>query len=271
MIDPSPERRLTVRLKPEPVWIAHRGIRSSGQTENTALAFDCAVLKGFSCLETDLRLTRDGHIVLSHDETLGRIMGVLPGSPSPTDLKNLTRSEIAKIVLPCGGHLLFLDEFIKRFYQVNWVFDVKPESAQECLRKLRTMVDEMANPDEVVAKISFVLWSKADEHLAKQLFARATFFARPSECWKAAIFAILGLASLADIKAGRAYSLTARFAPFVPISLFTRRLFNAYHARGAKITLYLPNSEGELVQGLDAGADFILSDELILGSREVAV
>jgi glycerophosphoryl diester phosphodiesterase len=271
MIDLSPERRLTVRLKPEPIWISHRGLRSSGQTENTAKAFDCAILKGFSCLETDLRLTRDGHIVLLHDENLDRVTGALPRNPSPTNLKNLTRSEVENIVLPCGGNLLFLDEFIKCFYQVNWLFDVKPESARECLRKLRTMINEMSNPEEVVAKISFVLWSKADEHLAKELFSGATFFARPSECWRAALCALLGLGNLAGIKAGRAYSLTARLGPFVPISLFTRRLFKEYHSRGAKITLYLANSEGDLIQGLDAGADFILSDGLILGSREVAV
>ncbi len=268
MIDPSPERRLSVRLKPEPVWISHRGIRSSGLTENTVGAFDSAVLKGFSCLETDLRLTRDGHIVLMHDENLDRVTGVPLTIRSPTALKSLTRPEIERIVLPCGGHFLFLDEFIKRFYQVNWVFDVKLETGQECLQKLRKMVNETADPKEVEAKISFVLWSKADERLAKQLFPDATFFAQPSECWRAAIFSFGGLGMLANIKAGRGYSLTARFAWFVPITLFTRRIFEKYHARGAKIILYLPNSEDEFVQGLNAGADFILSDELILPSRE---
>ena len=50
------------------------------------------------------------------------------------------------------------------------------------------------------------------------------------------------------------------------VSLFNRRIFNEYQSRGAKVILYLTKNEGDLAKGLEAGADFILSDELILDS-----
>lgn len=266
-IDLSPERRESPRPRSVPVWISHRGVRSTGQGENTAGAFACAMAKKFQWLETDLRMTKDSHIVLSHDENLDRALGRL-SSPesSSTELKNLSRREILEMTLPCGGKTLFLDEFLKQFYDVNWVFDVKPPTAQDCLKKLRIMIDQMPNPKEVEGKITFLLWSSGDETVARDLFRSAQFFARPSECWRAGLLSWFGLGFLGGIKAGRAYSLTATLGIFSFISLFNRRIFNEYQSRGAKIILYLTDSREELVKGVEAGADFILSDELNLSS-----
>lgn len=50
---------------------AHRGL-SSEHPENTLPAFEAAVAAGFPALEMDLRLTRDGHVVILHDATLSR-------------------------------------------------------------------------------------------------------------------------------------------------------------------------------------------------------
>ena len=54
--------------------IAHRGY-SSRYPENTLLAFTQAILAGADFVETNLRLSRDGVIVCSHDPDLVRLIG----------------------------------------------------------------------------------------------------------------------------------------------------------------------------------------------------
>ena len=51
--------------KPLPQTIAHRGYKAR-YPENTLLAFSKAVDAGAHALETDIHITRDGEVVLSH-------------------------------------------------------------------------------------------------------------------------------------------------------------------------------------------------------------
>ncbi len=61
---------------PEPLeLIAHRGA-SSDAPENTLAGVELAWRQGADAVEADFRLTRDGHIVASHDDSLLRLAGV---------------------------------------------------------------------------------------------------------------------------------------------------------------------------------------------------
>ena len=51
--------------------VAHRGFPSS-YPENTAIAFEKAIELGVECIEFDVHLTRDGHLVIIHDSTVDR-------------------------------------------------------------------------------------------------------------------------------------------------------------------------------------------------------
>lgn len=55
-----------------PLAFAHRG-GAKHRPENTLLAFEEAARLGFTHIETDIHLTRDGEIVVFHDETLDRV------------------------------------------------------------------------------------------------------------------------------------------------------------------------------------------------------
>ena len=58
-----------------PITIAHRG-EPVGHRENTLGAFAAALGLGADWVEIDLRRTRDGEIVVLHDQTLERLWEV---------------------------------------------------------------------------------------------------------------------------------------------------------------------------------------------------
>lgn len=70
-----------------PRIFAHRGA-SGYAPENTLAAFRKAADMGFNWIETDCMLTRDGRVILHHDDTLHRVTGV-HGSVSETDYNDL--------------------------------------------------------------------------------------------------------------------------------------------------------------------------------------
>ena len=61
---------------------AHRGA-SAERPENTMPAFERAIEVGVDAIETDVHLTRDGHLIVAHDETAARMTGVAAGVGRP--------------------------------------------------------------------------------------------------------------------------------------------------------------------------------------------
>ena len=78
------------------VNIAHRGGISDGYPENTLAAFQRAMAVGADVIELDLRGTKDGRLVILHDETLDR---TTDGTGLVTDF---TLEELKK--LKAGGN-----------------------------------------------------------------------------------------------------------------------------------------------------------------------
>jgi glycerophosphoryl diester phosphodiesterase len=86
--------------------IAHRG-GAKESTENTIAAFQRAVSIGADGIETDIQLTRDGVVVIYHDDRLGRVEGLVLDKPGPliSDLtfEDLTRRTLSPIGDDRGG------------------------------------------------------------------------------------------------------------------------------------------------------------------------
>jgi glycerophosphoryl diester phosphodiesterase len=61
-------------MLPQPAIVAHRGA-STEAPENTMAAFNRACELGVNAIESDVRATRDGELVLCHDESLLRLTG----------------------------------------------------------------------------------------------------------------------------------------------------------------------------------------------------
>lgn len=78
------------------VNFAHRGLHTRDKTvpENSLEAFRLAARQGYG-IELDVQLTRDGHVVVFHDDTLTRVCGV------DSRVDELTYGELCKLRL-CG-------------------------------------------------------------------------------------------------------------------------------------------------------------------------
>lgn len=84
------------RLRP-PQCIAHRGY-SAKYPENTIAAFQGAADAGADALETDLHLSRDGVVVLSHvcPSTLPPHPNPMRGSRGTTEEQVLTNADVGR-------------------------------------------------------------------------------------------------------------------------------------------------------------------------------
>lgn len=237
-----------------PVWISHRGFKASA-VENTVEAFRAATKLGFQALETDLRLSADGHIVLHHDPTLARLAGLW------NPIHTMTRQQLARVDLVGGAKLLFLDEFIKEFPGVSWTFDIKPENGDATIRRLHGLAEALGITAWLTAQGKFVAWKAAHEQLLQSLFPGVQCYARERECWRAGLSLIGRMPVLAGIKAGRTYALPPRLGR---IPMLVERHVHAIHARGGRVLAFLPETEADARDALRLGVDEILTNGKIV-------
>ncbi|MEV6052637.1 glycerophosphodiester phosphodiesterase family protein [Streptomyces sp. NPDC052107] len=82
----------------EPTVVAHRGA-SAYAPENTLASIDKAAQLGFSWVENDVQRTKDGELVVIHDDSLQRTTNVERVYPdrAPWKVKDFTAAEIARL------------------------------------------------------------------------------------------------------------------------------------------------------------------------------
>ena len=132
------------------ILAAHRGDKFR-YPENTMLAFESAVNFGVDMIETDVRMSKDGELVLMHDRSALRTTGTDKNIDEMTllEIKKLdagyTFKNPVKVEIPTVREFL---EFIKYTdIMVNWEFKVYPSdfdsnTAFEVVDKLVELIDE---------------------------------------------------------------------------------------------------------------------------------
>ena len=117
--------------------IAHRGGRYEFE-ENVLSAFVGSYKKGVRSYETDVRLTADNHIVISHDASLKRVFGI------DVVVEKSLRADLAQYRSKKGNPVLFADELAEFFshkdiHYVEWEMksnDYAPEQLEIYCDKL---------------------------------------------------------------------------------------------------------------------------------------
>lgn len=243
----------SVSLK-KPVWISHRGFKASA-VENTFNAFAAAVDIGFSALETDLRITKDRHIVLIHDKTLSRLAN------DRRHVIDLTRQELESIRLANGEQFFFFEQFAQRFNHCSWTLDIKPENGKETIHALAAWAEKSNFSKQLAQNAKFLIWKPGHEKLLKSIFPWADCYAKKIECWQAGLSVLCHLPALGFIKPGRTYALP----PFLGgIFLYKKSIVRLFHQRNAKTIAFLPGTDFFAQKAMKAGFDEILTNNMIV-------
>lgn len=238
----------------KPLWISHRGYTKNA-TENTYDAFKAAIDIGFTALETDLRTTKDNHIVLIHDNTLKRLVN------DSRNVSDLTRKQIESFQLKSNERFLFFEQFIDSFNACSWTFDIKPEKGEQTLHELVKWVKKNHFLKAFLRQAKFLAWQPGHEKLINTYFPGVDCYARKKECWRAGLAVLFGLPVLGSIKPNRIYALPASLGN---ISLFKKSIVTHFHKKNAKTIAFLPPTDALAYQAVKAGFDEILTNGKIL-------
>ncbi len=88
-----------------PMRFAHRGVTQKAP-ENTLGAFQAAVDAGYEGIELDIRMSKDGEIVICHDSHFARLTCGHPTGYCIRHLADMTWEELSRIEIPYALHLL---------------------------------------------------------------------------------------------------------------------------------------------------------------------
>jgi glycerophosphoryl diester phosphodiesterase len=260
MAEMSAAGRFPALQGPVPLTFAHRG-GAGLWPENTLEAFRGAIDLGCSHLETDLRVTRDGVIVLMHDARLDRTTNG-SGDVSAHTLSELERLDAGHHFSPDGKsfpwrgkglRIVTFAELVAAAPKVCFNVEIKERGPHDLPRLLVQFIERHGIAERVIVA--------AERHELVRDFRRlcgghiATSASR-RECLQ------FWLASRARL---------ARFLPMpyqalqIPVragnvTIVTRELIDAAHRAGAAVHVWTVDEKAEMIHLLDLGVDGLMSD-----------
>jgi glycerophosphoryl diester phosphodiesterase len=143
---------------PRPRVVAHRGF-SGAYPENTLPAFRAADAIGAAYLELDVHLTRDGEVVVIHDDDLGRIAGIA-GVIAEMDLAAVRAADAGRNFSVDGASFPFrakgicvptLREVLRALPAQRFIVEIKPNSPSTVRPTLAIIEDCAMNRRVLIA------------------------------------------------------------------------------------------------------------------------
>ena len=213
---------------------AHRGA-SSYYPENTLSSFKAGLAMGANGIETDVHQTRDGVLVLFHDDRLDR---VTDGCGPLTDYtyEELRRLTVRNAETGRTDQLLSLEDFLKTFAQLNLTFAI--ELKQPFIE--RKTID-LLNRYSMCEKT--ILTSFTFESLA-----RAKAYAPD---WRVGL--LFSLAKTPDPVSLMKFISGEQLCPYAPD--LTQELVDQYHALGYSVRAWGVKDEEIMKHAIDCGVD----------------
>lgn len=221
--------------------IAHRGY-SSQHLENTLPAFQAAYRFGVWGVELDVHLTRDGELVIFHDESLKRLAN-RPGLVSDYTLAELQQVGLSKG--PLTGKLLSLRAYLAWLADKDMVTNIEikrknfiPDGIEA---KVIELVETYDQSDSVIISsfshqtLAKVRQLKADLHIA-YLFNERN---------------VETLRQLDDLKPNYVHP---RY------DLLDQDFVSDLHQSGYQINTYTVNQEADISRMVNFGVDGIITD-----------
>eukprot|EP01133_Synstelium_polycarpum_P007984 gene7984-9379_t len=262
--------------------LAHRGSRYI-MPENTILAFRTALELGTDVIETDVRLTKDGHLIVVHDRPLLRTTG-LPG-----DIEDHTLVQLQKVD---AGYMYRYDNSTVYPFRAK---DIRIPLARQIFDELPHDTPLNIEIKEDDTKVADALWAEIERAmtqgrptrsvvvscrycaptahirtLATAYAVRHNLTALPiatSACEKEATrFILLAHAGLArayfrwfpaGVESFEVFQIPPQSGP---ISLDNPRVIQAAHAFGKHVHYWVINNPAEIQRMLTLGIEGVITD-----------
>lgn len=238
---------------------AHRGGRSLGP-ENTLHTFQKALVSGAHVLELDVRLTRDGHLVVIHDATVDRTTDGT-GAVGSMTLDDIGRLDAAFYYSTDDGRTFplrssgvtipRLAEVFERFPNIPINIDLKDDSLAPAEALCRLVTEYGMTEKIIVASFH----SKVIRHYRSICPDTLTAATAGEIFW----FALLSRLRLENLYRPRAATLQVPEKAF-GFRLVTPRFIKAAHRRGLKVHVWVVNHPTGKQKLFNMGVDGIMTD-----------
>jgi glycerophosphoryl diester phosphodiesterase len=244
--------------QPGPVAFAHRG-GAGDAPENTLDAFEVARTLGYSFLETDVHLTRDGVLVAFHDDRLDRVTD-RAGAIAELDIAEVEAADAGYTFSPNGGDTFpfrgqgvrvpRLAEILERWPDARVNIDPKSDA---CVEPLAQLLESLRTWNRVC------IGSFSDRRL-RQIRALSHGQACTS----------MGPRAVATVRLAAATGSMPKLGADciqVPVNqgrvrIVTERFVQAAHRAGLRVHVWTINDEPTINGLLDLSVDGIMTDRL---------
>jgi glycerophosphoryl diester phosphodiesterase len=248
----------------QPKVLAHSGAQGHAPS-NTLAAFDVAMEMGADILELDVHMTRDGVVVVSHDETIDRLSNG-HGAIKEMTLAELRQYDFGHGFTPDGGKTFpyrgkgvtipTLEEVFKRYPGVPVNIELKQE-APAIEQPVWDLVQQYGMEDKVLVN---------------------SFHSGPMERWRA----LAGERVAQGATKGNMYEFVAFYLPYLDwlyqprvdafqlpthqnvgpltIRFDTKRMVDTAHRLGMRIHYWTINDEETMRHLVEIGADGLITD-----------
>jgi glycerophosphoryl diester phosphodiesterase len=229
-----------IDLSPQTMITAHRGSTRSAP-ENTLSALDFAIKSQADYAEIDVQETKDGVIILAHDDNFKRIAGV---NKNVWDLTyaEISQFDVGKWFSPefAGERVATLDEVIKYTEnKINLIIEIKISGHEK--DTVGYVLDIVKENDAInrciIASLDYEVLQKAKAYNSQ---VRTSY--------------------LLSLAAGDISNLQAADILCVEATFITKKMVDSVHASGKKIYAWTVNSEDTMKRLINYGVDNIVTD-----------
>jgi glycerophosphoryl diester phosphodiesterase len=254
------KRERRAALRPWPSNFAHRGA-SAQAPENTLEAFRLAVEAGAGGLELDVRMTRDGEVVVIHGATVDRVTDG-SGTVAGMTLHEVRRLDAGYGFSSDGGRTF---PYRGRGVRIPTLAEVYEEFPDTCVN---ADIKE-AQPEAEEAVLSVIREADAEgrtlvastDHAVLRRFRKVSEGRVSTGASRREIAAFYVLSRLhLEALVSPAYDALQVPVEHRGIKLVTPRFVRAAHSRGARVDVWTINDAAEMSRLLDLGVDVIMTD-----------
>ncbi|OBX36586.1 glycerophosphoryl diester phosphodiesterase [Halomonas elongata] len=241
--------------------VAHRG-SSAKAPENTIPAIDEAMADGADTIEIDVRLTRDGKVVLHHDSSLSRLAG------DDRLIDELDSSELETVDVGSWFGDPFVDTRIAGLDEVL-------EHVRGRARLMIELKPTARRGSELVGAVEQVLENERQARLSCRHQAEKPSLCGPADPWQAVSIAALSYALLSEVEQRLPEAHTTLLAQLVMHGTLPRDGFDTLALRHNRITFeevqrarhhgyrllaWTVNDPARMSRLIDLGVDGIITD-----------